>query len=162
MLGIWLGDGQIQTKAAARSPSSGQGLRWWDVESWEKKSLPGEKERLLFIQVSHLRVQVNEAGGVPNKTASREFQALPGNTVRKVWLGEWIALLPNAWQQDRPEEKVASLPLTGVEGECPPGWRWGGGVKQAGALWTRLRVALSFIFKFWIFWIMDFLLPFGL
>lgn len=111
------------------------------------KPLPGEKERLLFIQVSHLKVQVIEADRVPHKT-SQEVQALPGNTVRKVWLGEWIALLPNARQQDGPEEKVVSLHLTGVEGERPPGWRWGGGVEQAGGLWARLRDALSFIFKF--------------
>ena len=39
--------------------------------------------------------------GCPHKSASQEVQALPGNTVRKVWLGEWnpvsgCNILPNA------------------------------------------------------------------
>ena len=106
------------------------------------KPLPGEKERLLFIQVSHLKVQVIEADRVPHKT-SQEVQALPGNTVRKVWLGEWIALLPNARQQDGPEEKVVSLHLTGVEGERLPGWRWGG--MRRGAMGSQVSQQLPLV-----------------
>ena len=91
--------------------------------------------------------------GCPHKSASQEVQALPGNTVRKVWLGEWnpvsgCNILPNARQKGGPEENLVFLHLTGFEGEGPLRWRWGGGVEQAGDLCLRLRIALNFIFKF--------------